>query len=136
MSSPLSALIVDDEEELAGLYRQFIASMGFDAISFTRPLMALEHYEKNPYKYSLVVTDLRMPGINGIELANKIRILNSSVKIFLITAFDILDLEKELEFKSAKFTKILQKPIKLATLKTIIEENMGLRKKSFLLKNI
>jgi hypothetical protein len=33
-------------------------------------------------------------------------------------------LEKELEFKSAKFTKILQKPIKLATLKTIIEENI------------
>nr|WP_231129090.1 response regulator [Candidatus Nitrosocosmicus hydrocola] len=110
--------------------------MGFDAISFTRPLIALEHYQKNPYKYSLVVTDLRMPGINGIELANKIRILNSSVKIFLITAFDILDLEKELEFKSAKFTKILQKPIKLATLKMIIEENMGLRKKSFLLKHL
>ncbi|WP_414630554.1 response regulator [Candidatus Nitrosocosmicus hydrocola] len=128
--------MVDDEEELAELYRQFITSMGFDAISFTRPLIALEHYQKNPYKYSLVVTDLRMPGINGIELANKIRILNSSVKIFLITAFDILDLEKELEFKSAKFTKILQKPIKLATLKMIIEENMGLRKKSFLLKHL
>jgi CheY-like chemotaxis protein len=98
--------------------------MGFNAISFTRPLMALEHYQKTPQKYSLVVTDLRMPGINGIELANKIRILNSSVKIFLITAFDVLDLEKELDFKSAKFSKILQKPIRLATLKTIIEENI------------
>jgi DNA-binding NtrC family response regulator len=127
MSSPLSALIVDDEEELAGLYRQFLASMGFDTISFTKPLMALEHYQKNPYKYSLVVTDLRMPGISGIELANKIRILNSSAKIFLITAFDALDLEKDLAFMSAKFSKILQKPIKLATLKTIIEENMDLK---------
>ncbi|WP_148685747.1 response regulator [Candidatus Nitrosocosmicus hydrocola] len=124
MSSPLYALIVDDEEELAELYRQFIASMGFVAISFTRPLIALEHYQKNPYKYSLVVTDLRMPGINGIELANKMRILNSSVKIFLITAFDVLDLEKDLAFMSAKFSKILQKPIKLVTLKTIIEENI------------
>lgn len=127
MSSPLSALIVDDEEELAGLYRQFVASMGFEAVSFTKPLMALEHYQKNPYKYSLVVTDLRMPGINGIELANKIRLLNSSVKIFLITAFDVLDLEKEVVFKSADISKILQKPIKLATLKTIIEENMDLK---------
>jgi two-component system, cell cycle response regulator CpdR len=124
MSSPLSILIVDDEEELAGLYRQFVASMGYDAISFTKPLMALEHYQKNPHKYSLVVTDLRMPGINGIELANKIRIINSSVKIFLITAFDILELEKELTFESAKISKILQKPIKLATLKTIIEEHI------------
>jgi len=124
MSSPLSALIVDDEEELAGLYRQFVASMGFEAVSFTKPLMALEHYQKNPYKYSLVVTDLRMPGINGIELANKIRLLNSSVKIFLITAFDTLDLEKDLAFKSAKISKILQKPIKLATFKTILEENI------------
>jgi two-component system, cell cycle response regulator CpdR len=62
-----------------------------------------------------------MPGMNGIELANKIRELNSSVKIFLITAFDISDIQDSESYKQAKIDKIVQKPLKLASLKKIIE---------------
>ena len=118
----MSVLIVDDEQELATLYREFLIGMGFDVVvSFTNPLMALEHYRQCADKYSLVITDLRIPGMNGIELANKIRELDSSVKIFLITAFDIADIQDNESYKQAKIDKIVQKPLKLSLLKKIIE---------------
>jgi DNA-binding NtrC family response regulator len=119
-----SILIVDDEQELSTLYREYLLEMGFDAVSFTNPLMAFEHYRHCADKYSLIITDLRMPGMDGIELANKIRKFDSSVKIFLITAFDIADIEGQEFYKSAKIAATLQKPTKLSLLRKIIEQHI------------
>jgi CheY-like chemotaxis protein len=121
---PLSVLIVDDEEELASLYKEFVRTMGYDAVSFTNPLLALEHYKQRVDKYSLIITDLRMPGMCGLELANRIRELDSDVKIFLITAFDIADIESKWAVGTAKIDKVLQKPIKFPELKKTIDQNI------------
>jgi CheY-like chemotaxis protein len=123
-SSSISFLVVDDELELANLYKEFIKGIGYDAVSFTNPMLALEHYEQCLDKYSLILTDLRMPGMSGIELANKIRELSSEVKIFLITAFDIDDIKNHENYQKAKIDKVLQKPIKLAVLKKFIEQDL------------
>lgn len=122
MLTPLSILIVDDEIELATLFKNSIAAMGWDAISFTNSLLAFEYFKDNPNRFSLVITDLRMPGICGLELAKKIRELNDLVNIFLITAFDISDLEASEAYQSAKIDKVIQKPIKLSILKRLIED--------------
>jgi CheY-like chemotaxis protein len=124
MQSPLSVLIVDDEEELATLYKEFVRTMGYDAVSFTNPLLALEHYKQCVDKYSLIITDLRMPGMCGLELANRIRELDSDVKIFLITAFDIADTESKWAVGTAKIDKVLQKPIRLSILKGTIDSDI------------
>lgn len=63
MQSPLSILIVDDEEELATLFKHLIDAMGLNAISFTNPLLAFEYFMVNRDKVSLVITDLRTPGM-------------------------------------------------------------------------
>ena len=123
-SSSLSFLVVDDEQELAHLYKEFIQKIGYDVVSFTNPVLALEHYKQCIDKYSLILTDLRMPGMSGIEFANKIRELNSKVKIFLTTAFDIADLKDYNDYQKAKINKILQKPIKFSTLKKFIEQDL------------
>jgi DNA-binding NtrC family response regulator len=120
--TPLSILIVDDEIELATLFKNYIEAMGLDAISFTNSLSAFEYFKDNPNKFSLVITDLRMPGICGLELASNIRELNDLVNIFLITAFDISDLEGSEAYQSAKIDKVIQKPIKLSILKKLIED--------------
>jgi CheY-like chemotaxis protein len=117
----LSVLVVDDEEELAALYREFVRTMGYDAISFTNPLLALEHYRQSIGKYSLIITDLRMPGMCGLELANTIRELDSNVKIFLITAFDIVDIESKRAIGTAKIDRVFQKPIRFPVLKETID---------------
>jgi response regulator RpfG family c-di-GMP phosphodiesterase len=65
-----------------------------------------------------------MPGMNGIELANKIREVNKTVKIFLVTAFATEDLENRQDFKAAKVDRIIQKPLKFSKLKEIIKQDI------------
>lgn len=123
-SSSLSFLVVDDEQELASLYKEFFIEMGLDAVSFTSPSLALEHYEQCPDKYSMILTDLRMPGMSGLELASRIRKLNSTVKIYLITAFDLSDIMDYKNYQEAKIDKVLQKPLNLSTFKKVIQQDL------------
>jgi DNA-binding response OmpR family regulator len=91
-----------------------------DAIFFTDPMPAFEYFKDNPNKIQLVITDLRMPGISGLELAKKVRELNDSVKIFLMTAFDIRDLENNSDYVSARIDKLIQKPVRFSELQLMI----------------
>ena len=120
----MSFLIVEDEIELASLYREFVYDLGYDVDSFTDPSLALEHFKHSSKEYSLVLTDLRMPSMNGIELALKMRGLNNRMKIFLMTAFDVTDIENQIQYKLARINGIIQKPIKLSILKDILNKNL------------
>jgi YesN/AraC family two-component response regulator len=55
------------------------------------PLLALEHFMLNSEDYSLVISGVRMPVMNGFEFIKKVREILPSIKIFLISAFDIND---------------------------------------------
>ena len=68
-------------------FRRFLENSGFDSVSFTDPLSALDHYSQNHDKYSVVITDGRMPFLDGIQLAKKIREYHTTVKTLPITAF-------------------------------------------------
>ena len=118
MSTLPSVMVVDDEEELACLFVEMLKGSGFNSVSFTDPLLAIEHFSSNREMYTLVITDLRMPGISGIELAKKIRKYNSKVKILLITAFYTDEILNNNDFKEAHISNVLQKPVKLAQLRT------------------
>jgi len=123
MQLSLSVLVVDDEVDIGLLLKQFLHGLGINTVSFTSPLLAFEHLKNSHKNYSLIITDLRMPGISGIDLVNKIRKeISSSIKIFLITAFDISDLKDQTGFQSANIENVIQKPIKLSHLKKIINQ--------------
>jgi len=87
MSTRPSVIVVDDEEELAKLFRTFLERSGFNSVSFTYPLSARDHYIQNYDKYSVVITDWKMPNLDEIQLAKKIRRYNTTVKIRLITRY-------------------------------------------------
>ena len=132
MQAPLSILVVDDEVDIGLLLKQFLHGLGINAVSFTSSLLAFEHLKNSHKNYSLIITDLRMPGMSGIDLSIKIRKeINSSIKIFLITAFDISDLKNHSNFKLANIDNIIQKPIKLSHLKKIINQTFQQRISKF-----
>jgi DNA-binding response OmpR family regulator len=116
-------MVVDDEVELANLFRIFLEREGYNAITFIDPVMALEYLKQTFNKFSLIITDLRMPGLSGIDLAKSIRALGAQdIKIFLMTAFDARDLEAQPNYIEARIDRLLQKPISFSELRTIINE--------------
>ena len=122
MSSPHSVMVVDDEPEIANLYSELLQRSGFNSTSFIDPLLALEHYNQNPNRYSLVITDLCMPSLDGIRLAKRIREFDTKIKILLITAFYFNDMLDTKEYREAKLTGLSQKPTKLSVLRQRIIE--------------
>ena len=121
-STTRTIMVVDDEIELANLFKSFLENEGYNAISFMDPVLALEYFKQTSDKPSLIITDLRMPGVCGIDLAKSLRALDSNIKIFLMTAFDATDLEEQPIYIEAKIDKLLQKPIHFSELRTMINE--------------
>ena len=122
MTQSPSVMVVDDEEELANLFRRILDGSGFNCVSFTDPLLALENFHKNQCKYTLVITDFRMPGINGIEFANEIRQHNQNVKILLLTAYFDDDRLRTKDFINADFAEVIEKPVSLKVLQSKVSE--------------
>jgi DNA-binding response OmpR family regulator len=121
-SATRSIIVVDDEIELATLFKTFLNQQGFNTISFVDPVLALEYFKETSDKHSLIITDLRMPSLNGLELAKKIRELNTNIKIFLMTAFETRDLENHVDFKMARIDRLIQKPVRFSDLKEMINK--------------
>jgi two-component system, cell cycle response regulator CpdR len=86
-------LIVDDEPDILSIVRRVLEEYGFNVCCFTKPNIALEHYKISPNNHSLVISDLQMPNINGLEFLRKVREINSYTKVFLTTSnFEMSDL--------------------------------------------
>lgn len=122
MSTRPSVIVVDDEEEIANLFRLFLERSGFNSVSFTDPLSAIDHFRQNHDKYCLVITDLKMPNLDGIHLAKKIRDYNDTVKILLITAFCTDESLKEEAYREARIADVIEKPFKFKDLVPLITE--------------
>ena len=120
MSTSRSIIVVDDELELACLFKAFLKNEGYDVVSFTDPLLALEYFKETADKHSLIITDLRMPDICGIDLAKSIREFNSKIKIFLMTAFESKDLEDREDFINVRIDLLIQKPVRFANLRVMV----------------
>ncbi len=122
MSTRPSVMVVDDEEELANLFRTFLERSGFNSVSFTDPLSALDHYSQNRNKYSIVITDWRMPNLDGIQLAKKIREYNTTVKILLMTAHVVEESTRKELLLDTLLVDVIEKPFRLKDLVPRIEE--------------
>ncbi len=91
--NPQYILIVDDEPDILSIVRRVLEEYGFNVCCFTKPDIALEHYRISPNNHSLVISDLHMPNINGLEFLRNVREINSDTKVFLTTSnFEMSDL--------------------------------------------
>lgn len=83
--------IVDDEIDITKLFHYAISTSieGVSVITFNDPVIALEHFADNKKNYALVISDLRMPNLNGLELLKKVKQLKPSVRTILISAYEV-----------------------------------------------
>lgn len=64
--------VVDDEQDITTLFHDALVGInGIDVLVFTDPILVLEHFQMNQDAYVLVISDFKMPGLNGMELFRK-----------------------------------------------------------------
>jgi DNA-binding NtrC family response regulator len=104
--------IVDDELDITQLYQDAIYGHinGISVVCFNNPVTALEHFIENKKNYALIISDLRMPNLNGLDLLSKIKMINPNVRTILVSAYEV------------KEDKLFQKYMKDGTIDLFIEK--------------
>jgi DNA-binding NtrC family response regulator len=106
--------IVDDDPDVTMFFHEALRTIaGITIFSFTDPILALEHFQDKGYAYVAVISDFKMPGLNGMEFLKKIKESNRFVRTILMTAFTIDDNLFQEYTKRKIINGFLQKPIGL-----------------------
>ena len=108
----LSVLVVDDEPDILKVVEITLVRWGYQVDSFTDPDMALKQFRDHPSKYSLIITDVRMPNMSGVEFARNVRRIRPDIKVLVMTAFEV-DPELKVALPSIEHD-FLQKPFHTA----------------------
>jgi CheY-like chemotaxis protein len=106
-------LLVDDEQDLLMTFELFLKSEGYKNVkTFSDSKYVIKHLLdlKDSSNYKLVIMDIRMPDINGIQLYQILKILNPAIKIIFLTALDAVN-ELTSLYSEVKPIDILRKPI-------------------------
>ena len=115
-------LAVDDDHDIVRLIEQALSRQGLKVSAFTDPIMALEHFKINCKDYTMILSDIRMPGINGYELIKKAKEIDKQVKIVLMSAFEIHEREFHNLLPDIKVDGFLRKPFHIQQLNGVIEK--------------
>ena len=111
--------IVDDEAELVNLYSEALQMSGYDVSSFSDPLLAYEHIRDNPDKYSVIITDYRMPLMDGLFFATKLADINRKLNMIIMVS-DHDDIKCNYKFN------IIKKPVSISKLIKLVNESISI----------
>jgi CheY-like chemotaxis protein/predicted transcriptional regulator len=105
-------LVVDDDPDILQVVKRGLLSKNNLLVdAFTNPEEALQSFKTNAKAYRLMLSDIRMPSLSGIQLARKVKEINLDVKVILMSAFEVRDNELSEVFSSNKIDAFIQKPI-------------------------
>lgn len=120
MEEKHSILIVDDETEILNMLSRYLNRSGKYVVStYSNPLVALDTYKTQ--KFDLVLLDIMMPQLNGLETLERIMNINDNQKVMMMTAYSTLD--KVLKSHKVGATNYVMKPFdSLKTLEKKVDE--------------
>ena len=114
----LNILLVDGEQDTLRLVQKYFEKKGAHVSAYSNPLLALQDFMKNnnanDNNYNLIISDIKLPEMNGIELATVIRKMNKDIPIILMSS-DIIDIDHSI-LRFLNIEDIITKPIKLKDL--------------------
>lgn len=127
-------LMIDDNMETANIIKVFLEKDGFRVIIFNDPFSALDYFKNNPKENSLVISDVRLPGMNGFDLIARMKKVEPRIKVFLITAFDEDNISTELKKYDYEIAEIFQKPFSAKNLGKRIRKHLDIKNQKQLQK--
>ena len=120
--------VVDDDVGTATFFHEALRQNidGISVFSFTDPVEAFEHFIENKETYALVISDLRMPGLNGLELLKKVKTSNPKVRTILMSAYNF---EEEELYQSYMIEEVInstiEKPVTMNRLYQTVRDELN-----------
>src|SRR6476660_126205 len=119
-------LVIDGNIDTANLVKKSLEMDGFNVHVFNDPLLAIDYIKSNPKENALVISNVAVSGLNGLELVSKIKEIDSKVKVIFMTPFDIEYIKSEVEkydydYKTAE---IFQQRVSTTNLCNIVKNNL------------
>lgn len=115
-------LFVDDEQVVVEMTGKILERLGYDTTTRTSSIEALELFKAKANHFDLVITDMTMPGMTGIELTKEIRKIRSSIPVILCTGFS--DLISEQRTESLGVKEVILKPILMNQMAAAIRRSL------------
>ena len=116
-------LVVDDDPALTGIYQRLLKMLKYEATVANHPREAVARVQRNPAQFDLVITDLTMPEMNGLEVARQIRALRADLPIVLATGYKATVTERQLH--TAGICELMDKPVSLMVLAAVLRKVLG-----------
>ncbi len=118
-----SILVVDDEDFILKMLKMMLIKYGYKVDIFNNGNNALESIKKNPVKYDLIITDLTMPSISGVDFSKKIQKIMPGIPIIILTGYSD-DKLADISFKELSIKKVVKKPFSKEELISVIKETL------------
>jgi len=115
-------LVVDDEPLVRDVLTLYLARQGLEAISAGDGQQALKLFSEHPF--DLVISDLRMPGMDGLQLLHAIKGLNPRVPFIFISGYG--DIPTVVESLKAGAENFLTKPLEMDVLAKVVSQSLSL----------
>jgi len=114
-------ILAEDDSDMRRFLVKALQSAGYDVISFDNGLSAYQRLREEPFE--LLLTDIVMPEMDGIELARRASELDPDIKIMFITGFAAVALNAD--STAPKHAKVLSKPIHLRELVNEVQKMLA-----------
>ena len=111
-------LVIDDEMSIRFLLREVIEDIGYQCLEAESAIVGLEIVSR--VKVDLIILDIQMPRMNGLEAIQKIRKIDSKVPVFMLSAFS--HMENVIDNLGVKIEEFIPKPFDIDYLSERIEE--------------
>lgn len=114
-------MLVDDELDIVSVFTRLLQRLGYAVVGFSDPTKALEEFRQNGSEYHLVISDIKMPQMNGWELVSKIRGIKNDVKIIVMSAYEV----SSQDVAKCAPDEFLTKPMSISKLGPSVDKLLG-----------
>ncbi len=116
-----SIIVIDDEEIVCKMTEMTLTNEGYEVETFVDSRKALERIKEK--KFDLVITDLKMEDVDGMQILQTVNDLYPDTKVIMITAYATLD--TAIEALRKRVFDFFPKPIRIKELKKTVKEAIG-----------